>query len=247
MKISFRGVFLQTLSNGIKYRCTDGKPLIRIISSYRDKTTTITVTDNGLGIDLEKFGEQLFGLYKRFHPHKEGKGLGLYLVKLQTEAMDGTIDVDSKPGEGTRFTLTFKEPPNLDEQILYHDENATLYFNAPLNCLGIEWKKDGGFEASREILLIAFDFIKTYHTPNWISNLNQVMSRDEKKLNDFRHEQREEMKKAGLKRIAVVYPVADDTLLKDKGLNNVYLAEVRHFNRMQEAKDWLSRENEKST
>lgn len=240
-------ILYNLISNGIKYRCTDGKPVIRITSGHRDKTTTLTVMDNGLGIDLEKFGDQLFGLYKRFHLNKEGKGLGLYLVKLQTEAMGGSIAVDSKPGEGTTFTLAFNEPQNLDEQILHHDENVTLYFNAPLNCLGIDWKRDGGFEVSQEVLLKAFDFIKTYRTPNWISNLNQVLSRDEEKLNTLRYEYREEMKKAGLKRIAVVCPVEAMGKLKDKGFSNIYLADVRCFHRLQEAKDWIEQENEKTT
>ena len=239
-------IFYNLISNSIKYRSPDGKPLIRLVSGYHNKAITITFSDNGLGIDLERFGDQLFGLYKRFHTSKEGKGLGLYLVKLQTEAMDGRIAVESQPGEGTRFTLTFAEPQNLEEQILYHDEYATLYFNAPLNCLGVDWKKDGGFDASHEILLKAFEFIKAYRTPNWISNLNQVITRDEKKLNDLWYGKREELKKAGLKRMAVVCQVEDKAELKALYLNSIYLADVRHFHRMQEAKDWISGENKKS-
>lgn len=237
-------ILYNLISNGIKYRSTDHKPVIRVASSQQDKTTTISVSDNGLGIDMEKFGDQLFGLYKRFHLHTEGKGLGLYLVKLQTEAMDGSIEVASKPGEGTQFTLTFKVPQNLDEQILYHDENATLYFNAPLNCVGIDWKRDAGFEISREILLKAFDFVKNYNTPNWISNINQVGTRNEERLNALRREKKEELKKAGLKRIAVVCHLNNENLLHDKGFNNVYLADVRHFHLMKDARDWIRRENE---
>jgi signal transduction histidine kinase len=69
----------------------------------------IDVSDNGLGIDLGKFRSDLFKLYKRFHTHIEGKGLGLYLVKQQVEKMNGRIEVDSLPGEWTRFSVFIKE------------------------------------------------------------------------------------------------------------------------------------------
>jgi signal transduction histidine kinase len=65
------------------------------------------IKDNGLGMDLAKYGNMVFGLYKRFHFHKEGKGLGLYLVKTQIEALGGRIELDSEPGEGSAFYLYF--------------------------------------------------------------------------------------------------------------------------------------------
>jgi signal transduction histidine kinase len=63
--------------------------------------------DNGLGIDLEKNGSKLFGIYQRFNPRAaEGTGLGLYLIKLQVEKMKGTIEVQSKLNAGTTFIIT---------------------------------------------------------------------------------------------------------------------------------------------
>ena len=69
----------------------------------------IVVRDNGIGIDLKQFGDKMFGLYKRFNIHTEGKGLGLFLVKSHVEAMDGIIAVDSRVGEGTSFTIRLKQ------------------------------------------------------------------------------------------------------------------------------------------
>ena len=69
----------------------------------------IDVSDNGLGIDLARHSGDLFKLYKRFHTHIEGKGLGLYLVKQQVEKMNGRIEVSSAPGEWTRFSVFIKE------------------------------------------------------------------------------------------------------------------------------------------
>ena len=66
-----------------------------------------------MGIDLNRHGEKIFGLYQRFHSHTDSKGLGLYLVKSQVEAMGGTITIESKVDLGTTFTLTFnKEEQN---------------------------------------------------------------------------------------------------------------------------------------
>ena len=64
--------------------------------------------DNGLGIDLKRYGDRLFGLYQRFHESKEGKGLGLYMVNSQVVTMGGKIEVESEPGKGSTFKVYFK-------------------------------------------------------------------------------------------------------------------------------------------
>jgi signal transduction histidine kinase len=69
----------------------------------------IDFADNGLGIDLKRYGNRLFGLYQRFHEHKEGKGLGLYMTHSQITAMGGKIEVESEPGKGTTFKIYFKQ------------------------------------------------------------------------------------------------------------------------------------------
>jgi signal transduction histidine kinase len=69
----------------------------------------LEISDNGLGIDLQRFKQDLFKLYKRFHTHVEGKGLGLYLVKSQLQALGGKLEVKSKVGEGTTFFVFFKK------------------------------------------------------------------------------------------------------------------------------------------
>jgi signal transduction histidine kinase len=61
--------------------------------------------DNGIGIDMERYGDKVFGLYKRFHMHVEGTGIGLHLVKSQVEALNGHILLTSKVDQGTRFTI----------------------------------------------------------------------------------------------------------------------------------------------
>jgi len=98
-------IFTNLISNSIKYKAPDRECLI-MIRTYKDpKGVTIEFEDNGLGMDMEKFGEQIFGLYKRYHRHVEGTGMGLHLVKSQVEAMNGKINVESELDKGTKFTI----------------------------------------------------------------------------------------------------------------------------------------------
>lgn len=100
-------IFQNLISNSIKYKLFDVPPVINIKSDIVGHTIVITYSDNGLGIDLKKRSHDVFGLYKRFHNHKPGKGLGLFMVKTQVEAMDGHISIKSSPGKGTRFSIVF--------------------------------------------------------------------------------------------------------------------------------------------
>jgi signal transduction histidine kinase len=102
-------ILYNLISNSIKYRHPDRQPLIQIRTSIERDFVKLTVTDNGLGIDLKKHRNNIFNLYKRFHLHMEGKGLGLYLVKTQMMALGGKIDVESEPEEGTTFQVYFKK------------------------------------------------------------------------------------------------------------------------------------------
>ncbi|WP_286761795.1 PAS domain S-box protein [Salegentibacter sp. UBA1130] len=102
-------IFYNLISNSIKYRQTNIPPQIKISSKIKDGTIVIAFEDNGLGIDLEKKGDQVFGLYRKFHNHVEGKGMGLFLVKTQVELLGGKISIESKVNGGTKFIITFKE------------------------------------------------------------------------------------------------------------------------------------------
>lgn len=94
------------ISNAIKYRSPDRVPTIDISIVRNDEFYTIKVADNGTGIDLQKYGKEVFGLYKRFHLTVEGKGLGLNMTKAQIEALGGSIDIISAPDKGTTFIIT---------------------------------------------------------------------------------------------------------------------------------------------
>lgn len=108
LKTYLYSIFYNLISNSIKYRKADVAPVITITGTNHNGLTELVFADNGMGIDLEKFGDKVFGLYKRFHSHIEGKGMGLYMVKSQIESLGGTINISSQLNTGTIFTLRFK-------------------------------------------------------------------------------------------------------------------------------------------
>lgn len=104
-------IFINLFTNSLKYKSNQRKLKIDITSENTPEYVIVKFKDNGIGIDIETHREKLFKLYQRFHNNSEGKGLGLYLVKSQMEALGGTIDVESIVGKGTIFILKFKKYP----------------------------------------------------------------------------------------------------------------------------------------
>jgi PAS domain S-box-containing protein len=107
-KAYIESILLNLLTNSIKYKSENRKLKISIMAEQIDHQAILTFKDNGIGIDLERNRDKVFGLYQRFHNYPDSKGLGLYLVKSQVETMGGTISIDSEVNKGTTFTITFK-------------------------------------------------------------------------------------------------------------------------------------------
>lgn len=108
IKSYIHSIFYNLISNAIKYRAEDRAPEIRIKVRKDKETYFIEVADNGMGIDLTQHGNHIFGLYKRFTSHKEGRGLGLHMTRTQVESLGGNISVESQPGVGTTFKIVLK-------------------------------------------------------------------------------------------------------------------------------------------
>lgn len=101
----FESILLNLISNAIKYRDRSRQLRIRIRCRASGGSYLLEVEDNGLGIDLKKNGHKLFGMYKTFHGNEDARGIGLFLVKNQIDAMGGSIHIDSTPGKGTSFKI----------------------------------------------------------------------------------------------------------------------------------------------
>ena len=97
------------INNGIKYSSPLRQPVIHVSSEQRGDWVCLCIKDNGLGIDLDKYENKLFGMFNRFHNHVEGSGVGLYIVKKIVEQSGGRIEVKSQIEEGTTFNIFLQQ------------------------------------------------------------------------------------------------------------------------------------------
>jgi PAS domain S-box-containing protein len=104
-----KNILTNIITNALKYKKPKVDPIIKLSVTYVQNYTVISIEDNGLGLDLKKYGSKLFGMYKTFHGNSDAKGLGLYITKNQIEAMQGKISATSQVGIGSTFNLYFND------------------------------------------------------------------------------------------------------------------------------------------
>ncbi len=102
-------ILLNILTNAVKYRSPNRDPVIIVSAHKVNEQLVISFQDNGLGLDLKKNKEKIFGMYKTFHSNKDARGFGLFITKNQIEAMGGKIEVESIPNEGSTFKIYINE------------------------------------------------------------------------------------------------------------------------------------------
>ncbi len=101
-------ILLNLVTNAIKYKHPDRDAKIHLHSGIDDEGKAyLKVTDNGQGIDMKKFGNEIFGMYKTFHTNTDAVGIGLFITKNQIESQNGTISVTSTLGQGATFIINF--------------------------------------------------------------------------------------------------------------------------------------------
>jgi PAS domain S-box-containing protein len=101
---NLKSVVYNLVSNAIKYRSSERTPHIRVSTQAEGEYILLTIQDNGLGMNPDQ-QQNLFRMFKRFHTHVEGTGIGLYIVKRIIENSGGRIEVESKPDRGTIFRV----------------------------------------------------------------------------------------------------------------------------------------------
>lgn len=106
-KSYLESILLNLTSNAIKYSDKNKIAFIEYSKELIDGHSILVVKDNGIGIDLEKHKDEIFGLYKTFHANENSTGIGLHITKNQIESMGGKIEVESKVNEGTAFKVYF--------------------------------------------------------------------------------------------------------------------------------------------
>ncbi len=107
-KAYLESIYLNLLTNSIKYARAEAEPVITISTRIKNGIKQLVISDNGMGIDLEKVQDKIFGLNQKFHQHTDSKGIGLYLVYNHITNLNGSIEIKSKVNEGTEFTISFK-------------------------------------------------------------------------------------------------------------------------------------------
>jgi PAS domain S-box-containing protein len=102
-------ILLNLLSNAIKYRKPIGETVIEISAYQEAEMVVLCIKDNGIGIDLKKYGHKIFGMYKTFHGNQDARGFGLFITKSQIDSMGGKITIESSPNVGSTFKVYFSE------------------------------------------------------------------------------------------------------------------------------------------
>lgn len=102
-------IILNFLTNAIKYKSEKRTPIIELTSLIEDDYVVFKIKDNGLGIDMDKFGDKLFQMYKTFHTNNDAIGIGLFITKNHIESLGGKVTVSSEVDVGTEFSVYFRK------------------------------------------------------------------------------------------------------------------------------------------
>ncbi|RVT75300.1 PAS domain-containing sensor histidine kinase [Flavobacterium sufflavum] len=108
-KLYLKSIFLNLIINAIKYSKPDTFPYMSIRSVKRNNKTQLIITDNGIGFDLDKVKDKVFGLYQTFNEHIDSNGIGLYLVYNHVTSLGGQIFLESEVNKGAKFIITFND------------------------------------------------------------------------------------------------------------------------------------------
>ena len=101
-------IILNFTTNAIKYRSRERQSYVKFFAAKKDNYIEFEIKDNGLGINLEKHGAKLFGMYKTFHHNEDARGVGLFITKNQIEALGGKVSVESQENKGTLIKVYLK-------------------------------------------------------------------------------------------------------------------------------------------
>ncbi|NOS56238.1 MAG: HAMP domain-containing histidine kinase [Cyclobacteriaceae bacterium] len=245
-------ILYNLISNSIKYRSKDRNAEIRVTSEKVGAYVKIAIADNGLGLDIDKFKEKLFGLYKRFHTHVDGKGLGLFLVKLQAESLGGQVQIESVIGTGTTISVLIPNITNPDHQIIMDEEWGRLYYDASEDTTVVVWKRALTVSEFIEFYQRCVDFSNSQLCANWIVEIKRGTKAEESNIEyqQARLKFANELKRTSLKRIGYVISEANeppDFEEYKKHMIAFYQGRISFFRSIQESQNWISAEikNEK--
>jgi len=170
IKTIVHSIFFNLISNCLKYRSPQRPLQIGIRTYLQNGYTVLEVKDNGLGIDLLKFGRDLFKMYKRFHYEQEGKGLGLFLIRAQAEILNGFVEVESEPNQGSVFRVHIKAPGLLADQLCLDNTEGHIHYNAHEDYI-LMYAINANATQSLKLYMEAIEFCKLYRVATLVFDL----------------------------------------------------------------------------
>jgi len=110
LEINYNPAYIESIlyniiSNAIRYSHKERDSYVTLNFYQENEFKVLEISDNGIGIDLEKNKNKIFGMYKTFSNDKDSKGIGLFITKNQVDAIGGNITVESEPNIGTTFKI----------------------------------------------------------------------------------------------------------------------------------------------
>ncbi len=243
IRAMIQSILYNLLSNAIKYRNPERDLKITIKTTRNfNRDVTLRVSDNGLGFNVLGQKENLFKLYKRFHTHVDGKGLGLYLIKTQVDTLGGKIEIQSEINRGATFEVMLPTPRNVSKQVFFDGEAAQIYYDADINNTVIVWKKNITSLEYRRSFQAVLHTLKTFNTPGWIADLRLQGKVADEDQRWFMSTVITEAVHCGLKRIAAVGfydPIRKEYYERMKERTAELGIELRVFQTHEEAILWM--------
>lgn len=96
--------FSNLFGNAVKFVASGVIPKIEVWSESDNRSVTVFVKDNGIGID-PSLHDKIFEMFQQLDTQREGTGIGLAVAKRAVERMGGKIEVSSRPGIGSTFAV----------------------------------------------------------------------------------------------------------------------------------------------
>ncbi len=178
-----QSIIYNLMGNAFKYKRVGIDLKLKISTELKGENVILKFADNGRGIDLDKVGDKVFKMYSRFDLETQGKGIGLYLVKQQVESMNGTISIESKPDQGTVFSIVLPLPNSaqIQHQVYFENDIVSFVYNSMLKSSLIIWKREPSSAEYRDSFNRNIKNLSKYATNFWIQDTSNFgsLSRDD--------------------------------------------------------------------
>ncbi len=245
-KASFYSIIESVVENALIHGLDADKPLITVSSQQKGNNLEIIIADNGRGIDLEVHSKRIFKAYEKLNLNSTGKGLGLYLAKLQCEMLGGEINIESQPNNGTKVIIKLPVRDEDSRHVLLESNEVKFVYFPKISTIKAVWKKAITANEFDTLFRFILDFISKYKTTSWIADIRDSFN-NEDELNAVRSRFKSRISEAGLERLALIVNHVDFANRKNgRNLENIkraYSIPVAFFTSIDDAKNWITEQN----